>query len=342
MLSKHCIVILRILIGATLFWHTIPRAEAKEIDVVHEAPICKEAQVSEKEDVTPSAKKMQKVAKSHQISEEKDSSGLEEKSCQTSETTQTENTDEPVNSPDAYGDDSNPVDEPANSLPDGGGDQLNFSINLNIGEGSSPDSGVSFPDESLPPSGDPEPSSTTPSPSVPDGENKLGQPQEIPSSRPKPQSKKPHKDKKDLKRDRRKQLKEESLNPSHKEPKHPARSQKIIKDRSNRQNHPQKSDKSTDKNHDQRNLLKDRLQPRIIDKSFIDNRPNSPRQIDKPIRHNFFRPVRLQPNVQKRIPHSLNNRSHFQLPSNRQIMRPRNVFRHSTPRPRQILRRGRH
>jgi hypothetical protein len=348
MLSKHCMVILRILIGATLCWHTIPRAEAKEIDVVHEAPICQEAQVSNKEDVTPSAKKMRKVAKSHQISEGKDTSGLEENSCQTSETTQTENTDEPVNSPDTYDGDSNPVDEPANSFPDGGGNQdapnLNFSINLNIGEGSSPDSGVSFPNESPSPSSEPETSSPIPSQSLPDGETNPAS--ESPSPQPKKphkpkhkkdeqnKPKKPNKDNKDPKRDRPKHSKEESLKPD----KHTNR----------------------DKGQSHENHLKDHRKPRIRDKSFIDKLPpshrlpNTPkqkqkahpnrrhtthrRQINQPNRQNITSPVRFQPNLLKRAPYSLRNRSQPR-PLFQQHKRLHKVIRHSTPRHPRIHRR---
>jgi hypothetical protein len=345
MLSKYLIAFLRLSAGGIIFWNTIPRAEAQEFNANNEAPTCKNEQVLENKDLKPPTNKVRETPKSDLEGEAENSSAQDEELCPTPATDETENTDEPSNGSsndsDPYASDSNPSEEPANSLPDGGGNQdapnLNFSINLNIGGGSSPDSGVSFPNESPSPSSEPETSSPIPSQSLPDGETNPAS--ESPSPQPKKphkpkhkmdeqnKPKKPNKDKKDSKRYRPKHSKEESSKPD----KHTNR----------------------DKGQSNENHLKDYPKPQIKDKGFINKLPqshrlpNTPKQrqkahpnrrhtthrrkINQPNRQNFTSPVRFQPNLLKRAPYSLRNRSQPR-PLFQHHKRFHKVIRHSTPR----------
>lgn len=199
MLSKYLIALLRIFIGATLFWQTIPRAEAQKFNANSEAPSCKNEQVVENKDSKPPVKKVEEKSKSDLGGEAENSSAQNEESYPTPATDKTENIEDSSNGSsndsDSSAGDSNPSKEPS-SLSNGGSTDshdINFSLDLNLGGGSTapPDSGT----ETMPPETDQtEPSSINPSQNVPTS-SKDAESQELVPPNQKPETKKPHKNK---------------------------------------------------------------------------------------------------------------------------------------------------
>jgi hypothetical protein len=389
MLSKQYMIIpLRILFSATLFWHTVPRAEAKEVKVTTETPICKEEQVTDNAYLKSSAKKMQEISKSHSKNKDSESSGQDEVSCQTPEadevpetakTSDAETVETPETSEVSPDEDvvepSNPYSNelsvpnepnlPQPSVSNQDSHDLNFSIQLNTGGGTSSDSSGSFPEPNTPLPTQPEASPPMPEANLPTTEGNFEQPPE--PSRPdlKPPRKKPHKQKAEI----------EERN----KPKKPRKDDKASKrDRLNRRmNKPDRSplqeseqvnrsERTTNPN-TYRNPLKRIRDSETQDKRYRDRLPSMnrkpnvqkqrvkghrsklnpirQRKMRTTIRPNLNRPTDsspkiYMPRVHRQLPHSLKNRPHLR-PRVQQNMSPHKVFRPSAPRIHRIHRRVR-
>ncbi len=275
MLSKYLIALLRIFIGATLFWQTIPRAEAQEFNANSEAPSCKNEQVVENKDSKPPVKKVEEKSKSDLGGEAENSSAQNEESCQTPATDETENIEDSSNGSsndsDSSPGDSNPSEEPS-SLSNGGSTDshdINFSLDLNLGGGSttSPDSST----ETMPPETDQtDPSSISPSQNTPTS-SEGGDSQELASPNPKPEVQKPHKNKAEKhqkKTHKKTQAKEQHLRQAHK---------KVhLKDKS----HDNKPKRVKSRKHRPEQSLK-----RSLDKSSLPHRPKRDRKEKNTLKH---------------------------------------------------------
>jgi hypothetical protein len=304
MLSKQYIIIpLRILfiVSATLLWHTVPRAEAKEAKVTTEAPVCKKEQVVDNEYLKPSAKTMQEISKSHLQNKGGESSGQNAELCQTPETDEVPetaeiNSDETVETPDNSGvssdedmvEPSNPIDPSNNewsipndptltqpSVSEQDSHDLNFSIQMNTGGGTSSDSGENFPEPDISSPNESEASPPIPEKPVPATEGSVEQPTKPHRPHLKPQQakphhpkkhkekqhkvKKPHKNDKDSKHDYPKR-------PNHKTNKHSLKKSNLI-------NKPVKKIEG-----DHRNPIKHHQNSKVHDKSYRDRLPLIRRQ----------------------------------------------------------------
>lgn len=183
--SKNNLLILRILISFTIFWHTVPGALAQEANVTTNSLICQEEQVEEMY-LKPSAKKMQKLSKSPQRDGDKEISEKNGESCQPSETPKASSEESSNNfstGTDPYMDSTVTPDIPTAPSPsisnqDSHDLNLNFSIHLNSGGGTSSDSSESFPE------------SGSPSPTEPESTSNIGE-ADSPATRTRKPSKSP-------------------------------------------------------------------------------------------------------------------------------------------------------
>lgn len=375
-LSKQYIIIpLRILFSATLFWHTVPRAEAKEVKVTTEAPVCREEQVVDNKYLKPSAKKMQEIFKSHLKNKDGEFSAQDEEPCQTPEADEVpETTERPgVSSDEDVVEPSNPINpyshelsipnEPNLTQPSVSNQDshdLNFSIQLNTGGGTSSDSGGSFPETDTPSPTQLEASPPMPETALPTTESNFEQPPELPRS-----PLKPHKPKADTE----KHNKPKKLDKDGKASKHDRlnrRMNKPDKSSSKESNQVNKYERQTNPNthrnplkqirdsETQNNSYQDRLPPmrrkpnaqrQRVKGRRSEFHPTRQREMRKTIRPNLNHPPDSSPKIHtpsvlRQLPHSMRNRPYFH-PRVRQNMSPYRVFRPSAPRIHRIHKRVR-
>jgi hypothetical protein len=365
MLSKYLITFLRLFIGGIIFWNTIPRAEAQEFNANNEAPTCKNERVVENKDSKPPVKKVEEKSKSDLEGEAENSSAQDEESCPTPATDETENIEDSSNgssnASDPYASDSNSSEEPT-SLPNGSNTDshdVNFSLQLNTGGGTSPDSGLSLPEGNISPTVEPDPSSPIPSQPLPDGETN-------PASRSlSPQPKKPqqtkhkkgeqnkpnksHKDKKDSKRDRLNQRMNKPNKSPLEESKQVNKSERKTNPNTHRNPLKQLRNSETQNNSYQDQLPSMRRKPNAQKQRVKGHRselhPIHQRKMRKTVKPNLNHPTDSSPKiytprVHRQLPHSLKNRPHLH-PRIRQNMSPHKVFRPSVPKNNRTHRRAR-
>jgi hypothetical protein len=292
--SKNNLLILRILIGFTIFWHTVPRALAQEANVTTNSPICQEEQVEERY-LKPSAKKMQKLSKPPQRDGDEENSEKNGEFCQPSETpkvTSEESFNDFSTGTDPYADSAVTPEIPAAPSPsisnqDSHDLNLNFSIHLNSGGGTSSDGNESFPESDSPSPTEPESTSDTGEVDLPATRNHSRKSSKFPSAHLKAPRKKLHKPKankleqhkprklrqnnKLLKRDRLKRLHHKPNKPFLKKP--------------NRINKPVQRIKTI-----HRKPIKNFQNLKIRDKSYRDKLPPIRRKPNTRKVHPLFRP----------------------------------------------------
>jgi ABC-type nickel/cobalt efflux system permease component RcnA len=342
MLSKQHLLILRILFGITLFWTTMPKAQAKEIKVRSTTPICAAEQIDNKDNLNPSAQTVQTTQKPQKSNQDEDTPEQDEDPCKTPETSEAaemsdetvgepetpevptnEDSDRPSNPIDPSGDDPSIPDESNSSQPSiSNQDSHNLNFSIEFG-GASSGSDESFPTPEYSSPSEPEESSPPPL-APPATSDSFDQPTPLLPSPSEPQRQQIQKSK------------------SHKKKHH--KTKKLHKhnhdlNREQRKRSHQKLETPwTQKAHRNHKPRKHQVQTHPMKGRRMELYPIHQHNLSKPIRRTRLRQGGFYPTSPKRLPNVLRSRTPFH-PRFRQQITPHRNFRPSVPRLHRVHRR---
>jgi hypothetical protein len=342
MLSKQHLLILRILFGITLFWTTMPKAQAKEIKVNSTTPICAAEQTDNKDNLNPSTKKVQKTQKTQQSNQNENTSEQDEDPCETLETSESaEMSDETVGEPEASEvPTSEDSDRPSNPIAPSGDDlsipdesnssqpsisnqdshNLNFSIEFG-GASSGGDESLPTPEPS--PS-EPEASSPKPPLAPPAASDSFDRPTLLPPSPSEPQ---------------RTQIdKSKSHKKKHHKTKKRHKRNKGFNHEQQQRSHQKLETPLTQKVHRGHKPRKRQVEMHRVKGRRMELHPIPQHNLSKPIRRTYLRQGGFYPTSPKQLPRNFRNRTLFQ-PRFRPHSAPHRNFRPSVPRSHRVHRR---
>jgi hypothetical protein len=343
MLSKQHLLILRILFGIIFFGTTMPKALAKELNVNSTTPICTAEQITNKDNLNPSAKKVQTTQKTEQSDKNEDISQQDENPCKLPETSEatgmsdetvekpetpevpaSEASDRPSNPIDPSGDDPSIPDESNSSQPsisNQNSHNLNFSIEFG-GASSGGDENFPTPDYSFP--SEPEASSPTPSLAPPATSDSFNQTTPLLSSPSEPQ--------------RQQIQKSKSHKKKHHKTKKLHKHNHDLNREQRKQSHQKLETPLTQKVHRGHKPRKRQVEMHRVKGRRMELHPIPQHNLSKPIRRTYLRQGGFYPTSPKQLPRNFRNRTLFQ-PRFRPHSAPHRNFRPSVPRSHRVHRR---